>query len=346
MMMNAHLVAILAAAVIVAGGAIPFVRRLAFRVGLVDTPAPRKLHSSPVPLLGGVAIYAAVVLSLLLYPSRRELVQLGSILIGATWVSLWGLWDDRRSLHPAVKAASQLAAALLLLASGVQVAMRVPDWLNIIVTLVWIVGITNAFNLLDNMDGLAGGVGAVAAACFLLMAAVNGQYLVSALAAALFGGCLGFLIHNFNPARIFMGDSGSLFLGFLLAALGIKLRFPSNVSWVTWMVPVLVLGVAVFDTTLVVASRLRRGVNPFTTPGRDHLSHRLVALGLTRREAVLVMYLLGCALGWTAVLVSLAGPAEAYIMGGAVVLMAVVAMTWLEQRWNPSTQPEPREIAP
>lgn len=345
-MMRGHLVAILAAAILVAGGAVPLLRRLAFRLAIVDAPAARKLHTNPMPLLGGVAIYAAVVLSLLLYPGRRELEQLGGILVGATWVSLWGLWDDRRPLHPALKLASQLVAALLLIAAGVQVAMRVPDWLNFLITILWLVGVTNAFNLLDNMDGLAGGVGAVAAACFVLMAAVNQQYLVSALAAALFGGCLGFLIHNFNPARIFMGDSGSLFLGFLLAALGIKLRFPANVSWVTWMVPVLVLGVAIFDTTLVVISRLRRGLNPFTTPGRDHLSHRLVALGWTRREAVLLLYLLGCALGWTAVLVSLAGPREAYVIGGAVAVLAVVALVYLERVHWACSAPATKEPPP
>lgn len=339
-----HLVAILAAAVAFAGGVIPLLRRVALRFGVVDLPASRKLHSDPVPLLGGVAIYGAVVVSLLLSPGRAELVQLGSILIGATWVSLWGLWDDRRPLHPAVKLASQLAAAGLLVLGGVRVALEVPWWGNVAVTLLWLVGITNAFNLLDNMDGLAGGVGAVAAACFTLMAAANGQYLVGALAVALLGACLGFLIHNFNPARIFMGDSGSLFLGFLLAALGIKLRFPANVTVVTWMVPVLVLGVAVFDTTLVVVSRLRRGLNPFTTPGRDHLSHRLVALGWTRREAVLLHYLAGCALGWLAVLISLATPFEAYAIATAVGVAAVAGLVWLERRW-PVGSAAPREGA-
>jgi UDP-GlcNAc:undecaprenyl-phosphate GlcNAc-1-phosphate transferase len=329
-----HLVAILATALLLAGGAIPLLRRLAFRLRILDMPATRKLHAAPMPLLGGVAIYGAVVVSLLISPGRRELVQLGGIVVGATWVSLWGLWDDRRPLHPAVKLASQVAAAVVLLVSGVQVLLGLPPWLNVVLTLLWVVGITNAFNLLDNMDGLAGGVGAVAAASFTLMAATNGQYLVGAMAVALLGACLGFLIHNFNPAKIFMGDSGSLFLGFLLAALAIKLRFPDNVAEVTWMVPVLVLGVAVFDTTLVVFSRLRRSVNPFTTPGRDHLSHRLVALGWTRREAVLLHYLLGCALAWVAVLVSIAAPTEAYAIGAIVAGAAMAGAIWLERHWH------------
>jgi len=330
----ARLVVILAVALMIAGSAVPLLRRLALRLALVDMPAARKDHASPVPLLGGVAIYAAVVVSLLLYPSRSELVQLGGILVGATWISLWGLWDDQRPLPAMVKLASQLVAVAVLLASGVQVLLDVPMEFNLAITALWVVGITNAFNLLDNMDGLAGGVGAVAAACFTLMAATNGQFLVGALAVALLGACLGFLIHNFNPAKIFMGDSGSLFLGFLLAALGIKLRFPDNVATVTWMVPVLVLGVAVFDTTLVVVSRLRRRTNPFTTPGRDHLSHRLVALGWTRREAVLLHYLLGCALAWVGVLVSIAGPLEAHAIGALVAFAALGAILWLERRWR------------
>jgi UDP-GlcNAc:undecaprenyl-phosphate GlcNAc-1-phosphate transferase len=215
--------------------------------------------------------------------------------------------------------------------AGIHVALPGPDLVDVAVTLAWVVGITNAFNLLDNMDGLAAGVGAVAAACFTLMAAMNGQLLVGSLAAAVLGACLGFLIHNFNPARIFMGDTGSLFIGFLMAVLGIKLRFPANVVWVTWMVPVLVLGVPVFDTTLVVLSRLRRGLNPLTTPGKDHVSHRLERLGWSRREAVLLLYLAGCALAAVAMFISLATLAEAYVILGAVVAIAVAAVAWLER---------------
>jgi UDP-GlcNAc:undecaprenyl-phosphate GlcNAc-1-phosphate transferase len=185
----------------------------------------------------------------------------------------------------------------------------------------------------------------VAAACFALMAVANGQQLVGAMAAALLGACLGFLVHNFSPARIFMGDSGSLFIGFLLAALGIKVRFPDNHSTVTWMVPIMVLGVVVFDTTLVVVSRLRRGLNPLTSPGRDHLSHRLVALGWTRRESVLLHYLLGSALAWTAVLVSLATPIEAYSIGAGVVIAALAAIVWLERRWAEPAATAEREAA-
>jgi UDP-GlcNAc:undecaprenyl-phosphate GlcNAc-1-phosphate transferase len=331
-----NLLAIVAAALFLALVGTPAMRVVARRLGVLDQPAGRKLHTQPVPLLGGIAIYGAVVGSLLLLPDRREVLQLAAIVLAATWVSLWGLWDDRRPLPPIAKLLAQITAAAILAAGGIQVAMRLPDWANVALTVLWVVGITNAFNLLDNMDGLAGGVGATAAAYFLLMAAMNGQVLVSALAAATLGACLGFLFYNFNPASIFMGDSGSLFLGLVMAALGIKLRFPANVSWVTWMVPVLVLGVPILDTTLVVVSRLRRGVNPFTTPGKDHISHRLVRLGWTRREAVLVLLLAGSALGVLAMFVSLASLTEAYAIAAASLLAAAAILAWLEIHAGPS----------
>jgi UDP-GlcNAc:undecaprenyl-phosphate GlcNAc-1-phosphate transferase len=147
---------------------------------------------------------------------------------------------------------------------------------------------------------------------------------------------MGFLIYNFNPARIFMGDVGSLFIGFLMAALGIKLRFPDNMPQVTWMIPILVLGVPIFDTTLVVVSRLRRGHNPLTTPGTDHVSHRLVRLGWTQRETVLLLYLVGCILGGMALFVSVATARTAYTVALITALAAGVAMLWLEYRTPPA----------
>ena len=216
--------------------------------------------------------------------------------------------------------------------SGVQVAVFQQQWLNVVVTVIWVVGITNAMNFLDNMDGLSAGVAAVASAFYLLLAALNHQYLVGALSAALLGACIGFLVYNFNPATIFMGDSGSLFIGFMLAALGIKLRFPGNTDIVTWMVPVLVMGLAVFDTTLVIVSRLRRGKNPLTTAGKDHVSHRLARLTGSRREAVLLCYLVGCGFGMTAIFVTTATVVEGYLVGLGVALFFLVAIWWLEQR--------------
>ncbi len=192
-------------------------------------------------------------------------------------------------------------------------------------------GITNAFNLLDNMDGLSGGVAAIASAFFVLLAAMSGQYLVGALAAALLGASIGFLVYNVNPASIFMGDAGSLFLGFMLAAVGIKLRFPDNVTFVTWMIPVIVLGLPILDTTLVSLSRVRQRLNPLTTPGKDHVSHRLVNQGYTRREAVLTLYLVCSGLGVVAMYLTQATVIEGYAVGVALLLGAAYALYRLEQ---------------
>jgi UDP-GlcNAc:undecaprenyl-phosphate GlcNAc-1-phosphate transferase len=322
---------IFASALVLAIGGTPVARRAALRLGVIDRPNERKLHVDPIPLLGGVAIYGACITALLLFGNRFRLTELVSILVGASLVSFLGVWDDRRSLSPMLKLLGQLLAASILVLTGVRIGTFPWEALNVVVTLGWVVVITNAMNLLDNMDGLSGGVGAVAAIFFLLLAAMNGQFLVGALSAALVGACLGFLVYNFNPASIFMGDAGSLFLGFMLAAVGIKLRFPEGLEIVTWMVPVLILGLPLFDTALVILSRLRRGLNTLTTPGKDHISHRLVALGYTRREAVLTCYLICVALGVVALFITQASIVEGYVVGGVVALVGIWGIWRMEQ---------------
>jgi UDP-GlcNAc:undecaprenyl-phosphate GlcNAc-1-phosphate transferase len=322
---------ILGSALFFAVAVIPPVRRLAHRLGMIDQPAARKQHTTPTPLLGGAAIYLAFVVSLIAFGDRFYVSQVAGILLGASLVSLLGFWDDRRALGPAVKLAGQFVAALILVLTEVRVTATPWAWLNIAVTLVWVVGITNAVNFLDNMDGLSAGVAGIAAGFFLLFASLSRQYLVGALAAALLGACIGFLFYNFNPARIFMGDTGSLFLGFMLAAVGIKLRFPANSVFVTWMVPVLVLAVPIFDTTLVTISRLRRGVNPLTTPGKDHLNFRLARLTGNPREAVLLCYLLGGFCGVVATFVTQANATEGYIVGLLMALFGIYGIWRLEK---------------
>ena len=322
---------IFASALVLAIGGTPVIRRVALYLGVIDQPNARKLHMNPIPLLGGVAIYGAFIAAVLLFGDRFRLNELVGILVGATLVSFLGLWDDRRSLSPYLKLAGQFLAASILVLTGVRIGTFPWEALNVAITLVWVVAITNAMNLMDNMDGLSGGVGAVAAIFFLLLAAMNGQYLVGALSAALVGACVGFLVYNFNPASIFMGDAGSLFLGFVLAAVGIKLRFPEGVEIVTWMVPVLILGLPLFDTTLVTISRLRRRLNPLSTPGKDHVSHRLVAMGNTRREAVLICYLICAGLGVVALFITQASIIEGYVVGGIVALAGLWGLWRLEQ---------------
>jgi len=322
---------IVVSAFALAATATPLVRSLAVRLGVVDMPSARKIHAQPMPRMGGVAMYVAFIIALLLFGHRFYVREMAGILMGATLCSFLGMWDDRLGLSPTIKILGQVVAALIGVAAGVQIQLFSVQAINVGATILWLVGITNAMNLLDNMDGLSGGVGAVAAAFFLLLAAMSGQYLVGALAAALLGACVGFLVYNVNPASIFMGDTGSLFLGFMLAAVGIKLRFPDNVTFVTWMIPVVVLGLPIFDTTLVVVSRLRRGLNPLTNPGKDHTSHRLVKMGFSQREAVLILYLLGGALGVIAMYLTQATVIEGHVVGG-IILLAGVYLLWKRER--------------
>jgi len=322
---------IFAGALVLTVGVTPVARWLAPRIGVIDRPEARKIHHRPVPRMGGVAIYLAVIVAAFILGERYNFAQFGSILVGATGVSFMGLIDDRWGLRPLIKLLGQTLAALLLYASGIYVGTFHDPILDLITTVLWVGYITNAVNFLDNMDGLAGGGTAIAAAFFALMCSFSGQYLVGALSIAVLGACLGFLFYNLNPASIFMGDSGSLFLGFMLAAIGIKLRFPDNVTFVTWMVPVLVMGLPIFDTALVIVSRLRRHLNPATTPGRDHISHRLVAAGMTQREAVLTLYVVSFILGLLATFVTQASVLEGYTVGSLVALAGLYCL-WRVER--------------
>ena len=320
-----------ASALIIAVGGTPLVRYVALQMGILDQPAARKIHSAPVPLMGGAAIYVAFIASLAFWGERSYVNEIVGIFAGATLVSIVGALDDSRGLGSYFKLAVQVVAAGILIISGVHVRLF-SGIMDIILTLFWVVGITNAFNLLDNMDGLSSGIATIAAAFFTLLAAMSDQYLVGTLAAALCGACVGFLVYNWNPARVFMGDTGSLFLGFLLAAVGIKLRFPMNSASITWLIPVLILALPIFDTTLVFVSRLRRGKNPLTTAGKDHLSHRLARLTGSRREAVLLCYLIAGAMGLASVFLTQANLREAMVVALGVLLLAVYALWKLERQ--------------
>lgn len=298
----------------------PLALRTAINRRFLDRPVGYKQQRSPVPYLGGLAIVFAftsvVVAAAVFRPPSAALNELITILVLAVLVSLMGLLDDVRSLTPGVRLAAEIAAALIVWRSGIGVQLFIAEPLNAAFTVVWIVGITNAFNLLDNMDGLSAGVAAIGAGWFFVIGAVNGQYLVASLAAALAGCALGFLRHNFHPARIYMGDAGSLFLGYMLAVLGVKLRFdgPTNV---TFLVPALVLGTALLDMGLVVTCRLLAGRSPFQG-GRDHISHRLVFIGIPIRVAVGLIYGGAFSLGVVALVVSRVDRLSAYLLVGVM----------------------------
>ena len=310
----------------------PFVRQIALAMGFVDAPAKRKLHSTPIPLMGGVAIFGGAVLILVAYFGRLGNTRVLGLLFGATLIAIVGLIDDRRPLPPLLKFAGQAVAVVIVIALGTRVQLGLPEVVNYGLTFIWLAVITNAINFLDNMDGLCAGVSAVAAAFIILLANLSGQFFVGPMAAAVLGACLGFLRYNFKPASIFMGDAGSLFLGFLLAQMTLQLKFPENSTFVTWMIPLLILGVPLFDLSLVTIARLRRGVNPLTTAGKDHTSHRLVKIGLSHREAVMAIYLLGGVYGMMALFVTHASIVEGYVVGAtAFVVSAGLIYKLLQQ---------------
>jgi len=315
------------------------VRMLAIRVGMVDLPGPRKVHLTPIPLLGGLAIYGGVMLAIFSVFDGPARAQSFGIFTGATIVAIFGFLDDRGWLHHQIKLFLGMPlAAVILLASGVHanifevlVGGRTGTWLDGALTIVWVVGITASFSILDHMDGLCAGVAAMASAFFALLAYLNGQTVVTTLAAATLGAAAGFLRWNFKPAKIFMGDGGAMFLGFLMATLGLKLRLAQSSNLAGWLAPVLILGATIFDTTLVTISRSRRGLLPFATPGKDHSAHRLANLGLGQRGAVVAMYLGGAIGGCAAVVAAYSSTLGAAIVGLLAIAVVVLAVLWLER---------------
>ena len=306
---------------------VPFVGRLANRFGIIDRPARNRWHGRAVPRTGGIAIFAGfMVASAVVGSLQRETLI---ILSGATVVFILGLLDDKFGTYPRVKFIVQLGIALAVVSLGVRLRI-LPAAVAIPLTLVWIVGITNALNLIDNVDGLSAGIAFIASMTFFLVFWGSGPATVPILSLALAGACLGFLRYNFNPAKIFMGDSGSLLIGYVLSVLAI-LGFwqTSSPMFPTLTAPVLILGYAVFDTTLVTVLRLKASGPPWIG-GRDHSSHRLIRLGLSERKAVLLLYALGAMASGSAFIVlktslAVGVPLVVFLCMAAVVLGWILA---------------------
>ncbi len=260
---------------------------MAHRLGVLDQPAGNKFHQQATPYLGGLAV--AIGLVLVGGVAAGASGELLTVVLGGLAISIVGLLDDRLHVGPLAKLAVEIGAGVALWFSGVGAGLFGVEILDMALTVLWVVAITNAFNLLDNMDGLCSGIAALSAATFFAIAAVEGHYLVASLALAVAGASLGFLRYNFPPARIFLGDAGSLLLGFLLAALGLKLDLVGQNGLIRSAVPVLVLAVPIFDTILVVVDRFRGGRRVYVG-GTDHSSHRLAGLGLSPRRVAFTLY--------------------------------------------------------
>jgi UDP-GlcNAc:undecaprenyl-phosphate GlcNAc-1-phosphate transferase len=308
----------------------PVALRAAVRNCFVDRPSAQKFHQRPTPYLGGVAVVAAVLLilgvSILVRPEVRT--ELIAIAVGGLAVAAVGLRDDWAPLSPGPRLLVQAGAAVVLWVGGIRLGPTGITAVDLAVTVIAVMAVTNAMNLLDNMDGMTTGAVAVASVFLFGLAVAEGQLLVAPMAAVLAGACLGFLPYNFNPARIFLGDAGALFLGFLLATLAIKLELPGASTAVRVAVPLLVLAVPLFDMLLVVVSRSRSG-RPVFRGGTDHSSHRLVALGLSPRRAFFAIQAAGVACGAAAILVLRADSAVlawSVLVAGALASWALVSV--------------------
>ena len=324
----------LAVAFAISFAATPIVKSFAQKVGAMDVPGEaRRVHDHPIPRMGGLAIFLGFILSVVLFADITRQIQ--GVLLGAIIIIIVGAIDDIVSLPAWFKFLLQIAAALVAVFHGVviQVVMNPNvfsdyDYLHlgawaVPVTVLWIVAITNSVNLIDGLDGLACGVSTISSITMLVIALVVSEGNVAIILAALAGACVGFIPYNFNPAKIFMGDTGALLLGYVLATMSVIGLFKFY-AVVTFAVPFLALAVPLFDTIFAFCRRLLKGQNPMK-PDRGHFHHRLIDMGLSQKQAVAVLYAISAILGLAAVVITTSGELKALILIVAVVIAALMA---------------------
>lgn len=313
----------------------PVVIKVGPKFGYLDIPKDnRRMHKRPMPIAGGVAIYLAATVAILVFiPLNKNII---SLLIGSTVILISGLLDDKYSISPKAKIFFQLVAGLIIALSGSQIefftniiSTKEVVWLkylSIPVTLFWICGITNTVNLIDGLDGLAAGISLISAISLMCIALKMNLLAVAIIAAAIGGGCLGFLPYNFNPAKIFMGDTGALYLGFMLSYISIQgvMKYATTLMI---FVPVLVLGVPVFDTAFAMIRRYISGKKIFAAD-KGHLHHRLLALGLTQRQTVLILYAISLIFGILANVISDFDPVIGIIISLLIIIL-IFLVGWL-----------------
>ena len=305
---------------------VPIARRAALKYGIVDAPDGRLKHQQePVPYFGGLAIYLAFLMSLAFtFDFRHDVL---GIILGGTIVVMLGLIDDFGVLTPWTKFAGQLLAVFVLIKSGIRIEIAAfPEWLDLVLTVFWMVGLINAFNLLDIMDGLSAGVGAVSASCLLVAALLQGDQTIAVMLVALIGSLLGFLKYNWYPARIYMGDTGAMFIGLLLGAMAMIGKYPSDHP-LSLLTPVFILGIPIFDTLFVMYIRYRRGL-PIFWGSPDHIAIRLRHWGMSVPQIVVTSYVATAVVGviGLAMLSVRQDIAWALCAGTAVSLLLLTAM--------------------
>lgn len=314
----------------------PLVRKFARVINAIDVPKDeRRVHKKPIPKLGGLAIYLGFIIALTLKKGPITKPETG-ILLGSLIIVIGGFIDDLLDLKPWQKLIFQIAGACTLIAFGIKISMitnpisnsnsyiKIGSILGIISTLIWVVGITNAFNLIDGLDGLAAGIGIISSSTMALIAFLNGQGRIEAqvLSLILAGAVLGFLPYNFNPASIFMSDVGSQLIGFLLAAISLEGAIKSA-SAVVIAVPILAFGLPIYDTIFAIIRRKLNG-KPIMQADKGHLHHRLLAMGLSQKQAVVIMYLISAVLGLMSVIVMQLANTKAYTVLAIVILIIVI----------------------
>ncbi|WP_087066193.1 glycosyltransferase family 4 protein [Intestinibacillus massiliensis] len=312
----------------------PFVKRFAHKVGAIDVPKDnRRMHKVPIPRMGGLAIFIAFLCAMLIFADFDE--QLLSILLGATIIVVLGIFDDIMALGAKLKFVVQIvAAAIPVCAGGLKIAMFTNlnpfsenPYFNlgifaIPVTIIWIVGITNAVNLIDGLDGLAVGVSSIAALTMLAVGLLTNDMAVAVAMAALTGACIGFMPYNINPAKIFMGDTGSTFLGYMLATMSIQGMFKFY-AVISFAVPFLILGLPIFDTAFAITRRVLSGRSPMS-PDRGHVHHRLMDMGFNQKQSVAILYAISGTLGLAAVVLTSRGEVKAMVLVLAVIIAIAV----------------------
>lgn len=336
-MSGMEIFSLFAVAAVVSFAVTPLVRQLAIRTGGFAVPLPRSVHTQPIPQLGGLALFLGFSIALVWHMGFDHSITRSALVGGGAIVAL-GVVDDIFQLRPSVKLAGQIIVAAIVVMMGVRI-----EWINnpftggmvylnhwgIPLTILWVVAIVNALNLIDGLDGLAAGVSTIAATTLLFVALRSGLPEASiVLSAALAGSALGFLPYNFNPAKIFMGDAGSMFLGFGLAIVSVEGLLKSATA-ITLAIPVLALGLPIADTAIAIIRRIRNG-QPLGQGDRQHLHHRLLALGLSHRDTVLVLYIASGWLGIAAWALSAVGP----LQGAIIVVFTVASFAFFVRRFG------------
>ena len=312
----------------------PLAIRAAKKIGLVDDPskAAHKIHANLIPVVGGVILALVITTASIVSGAIRSEVIL-AILAPAGIVFAFGLWDDYRNLPPVVKISGQLLAALVMIFLGLQVQLFQQNWLNLLLTVFWIVGVTNAYNFVDSMDGLAIGLASLASAFFMLITSESQQASLSYFSTILLGASLGVYYYNAPPAKIFIGDSGAQLMGFILGGLAIAYNPLGFSRFASWYLPILLMGVPIFDTTLVVVSRLRRR-KPVYRAGRDHTYHRLVRRGMSPNRAVLTMHMIAMVLGALAFIALELTPILGNLIFALVLASGLAGIIFLDMGWK------------